>query len=409
MRLLTILFILFVATAEIDMCVPSFPQIQNEFQISPFKTEAILGANLIFHCIAALFAGALGDRYGKKRVIHAGFLIFIVGSVLCYFAIDYYTLLFGRILQGIGIAGALVLAPIMIIDLYQDKIKQQKMLGTLNGFVNLAICLAPAIGSYTTLWMGWRSNFLLLALFGIMAAGMFWFFIPNDTQTNPHASLSIQGFTGIFKSRTTSKYILCLSFLIASYYLFAGMSSLIYLDSLKVSLKNFSLYQGILTLTYGLVSIFSGTIIQKMGKKLSFMGSVALVAIFLLSCLIILIFNIKAPVYIAMATLVLIIGMVIPCNMAYVLALDSMPQASGKISSAITNGKWIVTIIGVQTASFFYTHDFRSTGLLMLIMLVISFSMMFNLLKSEKKFQKQVYGNSPSNILTETVAIETAL
>lgn len=403
MRLLTILLILFVATAEIDMCVPSFPQIQNEFQISPFKTEAILGANLVFHCIAALFAGSLGDRYGKKRIIHVGFLIFIVGSVLSYFAISYYALLFGRILQGIGIAGALVLAPIMIIDLYQDKTKQQKMLAMLNGFVNLAICLAPAIGSYTTLWMGWRSNFLLLALLGVVAAGMFWLFIPNDTQTNPHASLSIRGFTVIFKSRTTSKYILCLSFLIASYYLFAGMSSLIYVDSLKVSFEDFSIYQGILTLAYGLVSIFSGTIIQKMGKKLSFMGSIALVAVFLLSCIVIIAFNIKTPVYIAMATLVLIIGMVIPCNMAYVLALDSMPQASGKISSAITNGKWIITIIGVQTASFFYTYDFRSTGLLMLIMLVISFAVMFNLLKNEKQFQKQVYDHSPSETQPETI------
>lgn len=395
MRLLTILFILFVSTAEIDICVPSFPQIQDELNLSPFKTEALLGANLLFHCIAALFAGTFGDRYGKKKVIHIGFLIFIVGSILCYFAINYYSLLCGRILQGIGISASLVLAPIMIIDLYEDKLQQQKMLGLLNGFVNLAICLAPTLGSYTTLWFGWRSNFFLLGLFGIIALSIFQIFIPKDKYTNPQAGLALQDFSVIFKSQTTTLYIICLAFLIASFYLFAGMGSLIYVDSLKVSLKSFSIYQGLLTLAYGVFSIFSGAIIQKLGKKTAFMASLIMVFAFLITCLFIIAYNVKVPMYITASLLLLIIGMVIPCNLTYVLALDSLAGASGKISSAITTGKWVFTIIGIQTASYFYTHDFRSTGLLMLTMLVISFSIMFILIKREKKFQQEVYGTIP--------------
>ena len=149
-KFITILFVIFVSAAEIDICVPSFPQIQNEFGLSPFKTEALLGANLLFHCIAAIFAGTFGDKYGKKRMINTGFVIFISGSLLCFFAPGYNSLISGRILQGIGISASLVLAPIMILDLY-EKEKQQKMMSMLNGFVTLAICLAPIIGSYATL------------------------------------------------------------------------------------------------------------------------------------------------------------------------------------------------------------------------------------------------------------------
>lgn len=398
-KFITILFVIFVAAAEIDICVPSFPQIQREFNLSPFKTEALLGANLLFHCIAALFAGNFGDKYGKKKVVNIGFVIFIVGSLLCLFAPEYNSLISGRILQGIGISASLVLAPIMILDLY-EKEKQQKMMSMLNGFITLAVCMAPVIGSYATLLFDWRANFLLLALLGIVSFGMFHIFIPSDKNIHPDTKLSIKDYAIVFKSNVAVLYITGLAFCIGAYYTFVGMASIIYVESFVVSLKSFGIYQGLLTFTFGIVSILSGTIIQKIGKKLSFMISLGLITIFLLLCLFAVVFNIQNPNYITALILVLSVGVVIPCNVMYVLGLDSITGASGKISGLITTGKWIFTIVGIQTASYFYTHDFRSTGLLMFVMELVTLIILLVLLRKNKKFHQEVYSElRPANVI----------
>lgn len=393
-QFITILFIIFVSAAEIDICVPSFPQIQAEFNLSTFNTETLLSVNLIFHCIAALLVGNLGDKCGKKKVINWGFTIFILGSIVCFFAQGYYSLIFGRIIQGIGVAASLVLAPIIILDLYKEKAKQQKMMSMLNGFVTLAICLAPTIGSYTTLLFNWRSNFFLLTLFGILAIAMFNAFIPADKSVNPNAKLSIREYAVVFKSQKTLLYIIGIAFISGAYYTFVGMASIIYVESFGVSLKNFGLYQGSLTFTFGVVSIFSGTIIQKVGNKVSFIASIILTLLFVLFCFVLVVFNIKDPNYITASILILSVSVVIPCNMLYLFGLNSIAGASGKISSIFTVGKWLFTVVGIQTASYFYANDFRSTGFLMFIMEFAGIVITLMLLNRDKKFHAEVWNNT---------------
>lgn len=389
-KFLTILFVVFVSAAEIDICVPSFPQIQYEFVISPFQTECLLGANLLFHCIAALFAGNLGDKYGRKRVVNIGLGVFILSSLLCYFSVGYYSLLIGRILQGIGVAASIVLAPVIILDFY-EKEKQQKVMSLFNGFGTLAICLAPTMGSFATLFFNWRFNFLLLVLLGSLALAVFHAFIPSDKKNNPHIGFSIREYAIIFKSKVTVLYITSLSLCIGAYYTFVGMASIIYVGSFGVSLKTFGIYQGLLTLAFGLTSIFSGSIMDRIGKKVSFLISIGLMILFLVACLLFVIFNVQHPNWITSVIILLSIGVVVPLNMMYVLALDSIAGASGKVSGLITTGKWLFSIFGIQTASYFYSHDFRSTGLLMLVMELGALVIIFVLLKKDDKYRENVY------------------
>ncbi len=62
--------------AEIDLFVPSFPEIQTIFNISTFEVELLLGVNFIGHCITSLIVGNLGDRFGRKAIIIIGLIIF---------------------------------------------------------------------------------------------------------------------------------------------------------------------------------------------------------------------------------------------------------------------------------------------------------------------------------------------
>ena len=154
MRLfITVIIMEILARAEVDLFVPSFPDIQDTFNLSPFMTELLLGVNLIAYCITSLIVGNLGDRYGRKPIIILGLLIFNLGSLFCVFSNNYESILLGRFLQGAGISAVAVLVYVVLADIYSVQ-EQQKLMGILNGTISLSMATAPVIGSYVDLFWG---------------------------------------------------------------------------------------------------------------------------------------------------------------------------------------------------------------------------------------------------------------
>ena len=83
---ITILIMEILGGAEVDIFVPSFPDLQRTFNLSPFMVELTLAVNLTAHCLTSLIVGNLGDRYGRRPIILIGLYVFIVGSVFCIFS-----------------------------------------------------------------------------------------------------------------------------------------------------------------------------------------------------------------------------------------------------------------------------------------------------------------------------------
>ena len=119
--LVTVIFMDVLAGMEFDLFVPSFPQLQSHFGLSPFWVEALLSVNFIGYCLSLFFVGGLADRYGRKPIILLGLIVFILGSILCLYAPSYYLLILGRFLQGVGIAAPAILSFLIIADSYQLK------------------------------------------------------------------------------------------------------------------------------------------------------------------------------------------------------------------------------------------------------------------------------------------------
>lgn len=389
MIFLTIILLIFVSAVEIDICVPAFPQISDQFNLSPFATELLLGVNLFFHCLISLVAGNIGDKYGKKRTINAGMIIFIIGSYLCFIANSYNMLLIARIIQGIGVAMPMVLGPLLIIDNYQ-KSEQQKMMAMLNGFCTLGICLAPTIGSYITIYFSWRMVFLLLVALGALSLIIFNLVIKSDNQNNHNVRISLAEYLPIFKSKTVLIFLIALCSAIGGYYTFVAIAPIIYIKSFGVSLKDYGFYQGSLTLIFGLLSIFSGKIVSIIGKRTTFFWSIFLVIISNIAYIFFVIFNLKNVNYITLSMIIISIGWVYPINLLYVLTLGLLENASGRLSAMVNILKWAFSIAGFQLASYYYSYDFRSTGLTMLALNSLSISLIFYLYFGNQKLKTEI-------------------
>ncbi|MCZ6925494.1 MAG: MFS transporter, partial [Rickettsia endosymbiont of Ixodes persulcatus] len=200
MVLITVILMDLLAGMEFDLFVPSFPELQSHFSLSPFWVEALLSVNFAGYCLSLFFVGGLADRYGRKPIILLGLVTFVIGSIFCLCASSYNFLLAGRFLQGVGVAAPAILSFLIIADSYPLK-KQQFLMAMLNGSMNISVAIAPVIGSYVTLYFHWRGNFIALLILGITALVMTVLFIPTYKLPVHKETVSLRGYIPLFQSK----------------------------------------------------------------------------------------------------------------------------------------------------------------------------------------------------------------
>lgn len=369
MVLITVIAMDLLTGMEFDLFVPSFPELQSHFHLSPSWVEALLSANFIGYCLSLIFLGDLSDRYGRKPIILLGLMIFIIGSILCLWPPSYAFLLAGRFLQGVGVAAPAILSFLIIADSYPLK-EQQFLMAILNGSLNIAAGAAPVIGSYVTLYFHWQGNFTVLLAMGLVVFVMTLLFIPSYTLPHHSEALSMRGLRGyitLFKSRPLVLLMANLLFLFVPYWIFVGMSPLLYMKDLGVSLSHFGYYQGVLALVFALGSISFGLIIKNIQYEHKNILRLA-ICILIISLMIITMAtwsDTPDPLHITLAFLPFIIGQIIPSNILYPLCLNFMPHAKARVSAIIQGGRLILTSIGLQIAGYFYFGSFQNIGIVL--------------------------------------------
>ncbi|MBM7366839.1 sugar porter family MFS transporter [Gordonia hydrophobica] len=158
--------------------------IQGEFILSDLVTGFAVAIALLGCAVGAWFAGRLADRWGRKRVMLLGSVLFIVSSIGAGLTQTVWDLMLWRVLGGIGIGIASVIAPAYIAEIAPAKFRgalgsMQQLAITLGIFAALLsdAVLADSAGSASnTLWIGmeaWRWMFLVgvvpAVVYGVLA------------------------------------------------------------------------------------------------------------------------------------------------------------------------------------------------------------------------------------------------
>lgn len=372
MVLFTVILMDLLVGMELDLFVPSFPELQSHFNLTPFWVEALVSINFLGYCLSLFFVGALADRFGRKPIILLGLITFIIGSLFCLWAPFYILLLIGRLLQGIGIAAPAILSFLIIADSYPMK-KQQFYIAMLNGLKNVSVAAAPVAGSYITLYYNWRGNFTTLLLFGIMATALTVFCIPNYKLPEHKETLSLRSYIPLFQSKPMLLLILHITFLFVPYWIFVGLSPLLYMKDLGVSLQHFGFYQGSLALTYALGSVLFGLFIHRIDQKKILIVSNYMLLTGLMLIILLCFVPYTPAIIITLVLLFFEIGHIVPSTIIYPLALNYMPEMKGRVSGMIHGSSVIFQAIGLQTAGYYYNGTFRPLGLIMgcFILLII--------------------------------------
>lgn len=151
---------------SIDMYLPQLPELAARLQTSDALAQATMSVCLIGLGIGQLVAGPLSDRFGRKRPVVLGVLLFAVFSFACAIAPSIELLLAARFLQGLAGAAGVVISMAIARDLFEGA-ELSRMLSLLTLVTFTMPIIAPVIGGLLSNVTDWRGIFVVLGGIGI--------------------------------------------------------------------------------------------------------------------------------------------------------------------------------------------------------------------------------------------------
>lgn len=133
--------------------------------------------------------GMASDRYGRKRVIYVGLVMFAAGSFIAAGAQDIYLLIIGRAIQGMGAISAAVTA--LLADLTREE-HRTKAMAIIGSTIGVMFAVSMVTGSWLNSAIGVPGIFILT---GCLAIGGIWVvhsFVPNAGPYHFHSDAQVQ-------------------------------------------------------------------------------------------------------------------------------------------------------------------------------------------------------------------------
>jgi len=378
---ITLIVLCILTGVEVDLFTPSIPELRQAFGLTPFAVQFVLSANFVAYCVSCLFCGVLGDRFNRRTVILVGLAVFVIGSIFCVFANNFTLLLIGRLLQGAGMAGPVALTFSEIMDQY-PKEKLPGIMGTINGVTTIAMAFAPVIGSYVSLYFEWQGNFVVLLVLGIIAFIMGYKAIPSR-QGDSSISISPRAYWPLLKSPNLITFTLSISLLIVPYWLFIGISPILYMESFGISLQHFGLYQGALAAVFAILSLLSSRILSALGQRRCLHYGIILICVMLLLFIWLTITDMKNPLIITGVMIIGSIAVLFPLNILFPLAVGIIPNAKGRSTAIILSTRLMFTAAALQIVGYFYHGTLFPISLTMAICLIAFLLLMWLLMRKK--------------------------
>ncbi|HEY4067760.1 MAG TPA: MFS transporter [Burkholderiaceae bacterium] len=143
----------------------ALPALQRDLDASAFAAQWVIESYALFLASLLLAGGALGDRFGRRRVFMLGVGLFTVASVLCGLSRSVEQLIVARSVQGIG-AALLVPGSLALISATFPEAQRGRAIGTWSAFSGITAAVGPVIGGYLVEHFSWAWAFLINAPIG---------------------------------------------------------------------------------------------------------------------------------------------------------------------------------------------------------------------------------------------------
>lgn len=170
----------------------ALPALQRDLKATGAELLWIVNAYALFLAALLLVGGALGDRFGRKRVFGIGIVVFAVSSLACGFAPNTRLLILARAIQGIG--GALMVpGSLSIISATFAPGERGRAIGTWSSFSTITTLVGPALGGVLAERGLWRAVFFINIPLAVAALWALMLKVPESRDPDASQHLDYPG------------------------------------------------------------------------------------------------------------------------------------------------------------------------------------------------------------------------
>ncbi len=225
---------------SIDMYLPGFPAMAKDLHTDVASIGLSLSSYFIGISLGQLLYGPLLDRYGRKKPLYLGLILYILASLACAWASSIESLIILRFIQAVGSCAAAVASVAMVRDFFPVE-DNAKVFALLILVVGTSPMIAPTIGGYVTAAWGWNPVFVILAVLGLVILLSVIFGLPESRAADSSFSLKprsiIKNFLLVIKEPQFYTYASCGAVALTGLLTYVSGSPLLFMEVFNVGEK----------------------------------------------------------------------------------------------------------------------------------------------------------------------------
>jgi DHA1 family bicyclomycin/chloramphenicol resistance-like MFS transporter len=176
---------------SIDTYLPAFTGIAQAIGASPVEMQQTLSAYLFGFAVMNLFHGALSDSFGRRPVVLTGLAAFAFASVGCALSQHIGALVFFRAVQGMSAGAGIVISRAVIRDMFPPA-DAQRVMSQVTIYFGVAPALAPIVGGFLFIHVGWHAIFWFLAAVSVILFVANWKLLPETLHATHKQAFNVR-------------------------------------------------------------------------------------------------------------------------------------------------------------------------------------------------------------------------
>ena len=323
--------------ASMDLYLPVLPALARELGSSTSSAQLTMTTCLLGLALGQVVAGPVSDRYGRRRPLIAGLIVFVLASALCAFSDSVAVLIALRLLQGLAGAVGLVIAQAAGRDIYEGK-QLTRYYGRIVVLSGLAAIVAPVIGGQLATLLDWRGFFAALAAIGgvVLVAVLVGF--PETLPIQDRVTGGARSAGGHVKTLLGDRLFLGATLVSAltsgAYFAYLAGASFVLQDIYALPPAAYSLVFGLNAAGFALFGFLGGRAAERWTERLAFILGLGILALGACGLLATAILHLPMPVAVA-SFFAVAAGAAAVSPPSTSLAMADYPQFAGTASSIL--------------------------------------------------------------------------
>ncbi len=255
-----------IGPVSIDIFTPSLPAITEYFHTTSAISQWSVGLFMVGFSVSMLICGPLADRYGRKKTLFAGYLIFLLATFIALKTEHIYVFIAARFFQAVFGCFGTAIARTIARDYYQDR-NEVRMLAYISGCLTMAPMIAPVAGGLIQEYAGWHMNFLTMAVLALLAIAVLPL-LPEKHQPVTHKQKNsvLSAYREVLTNGHYLRFCLASGAAFSGAFVFIAGGAFVFIGALSLSPTQYGLLFAIAVASFMVSAMYAPTLNKKLSR-----------------------------------------------------------------------------------------------------------------------------------------------